>query len=303
MNDKSKMVYHSTLENANTSGEYRGETGAQFQLKGTDENGIEVYETSDKMKKMKYSERKALLLNLMKNEFAGRTAKFEKKGQVYYALYDEAGVRKGVYGDKKSDKKGFNAKVNIGADGNYIELAENAEYDKTSSEQQGKKNKFHRDAKEWDYYVKTIKSDGIYFDVVINVKDNGNEQYVYDVQLNEKEVALSHALKHLKSKEATSNSIVSKDLKKSSEIVKKSLKIEVDSDGRKLSEEQMNYFAESKVLTEDNKLKVMYHGSPEQFTIFDRKKAKSSGHYGRGFYFSESESHAGQYGSKYEVYP
>ena len=81
----------------------------------------------------------------------------------------------------------------------------------------------------------------------MNVKDNGNEQYVYDVQLNEKEVALSHALKHLKSKEATSNNIVSKDLKKSNEIVKKSLKIEVDSDGRKLSEKQINYFAESKI--------------------------------------------------------
>ena len=44
-----------------------------------------------------------------------------------------------------------------------------------------------------------------------------------------------------------SSNIVSKDLKKSNEIVKKSLKIEVDSDGRKLSEKQINYFAESKI--------------------------------------------------------
>ena len=65
--------------------------------------------------------------------------------------------------------------------------------------------------------------------------------------------------------DTASISIISKYSEDPSEIVKKSLKIEVDSNGRKLSEEQMNYFAESKILTEDNKLKAMYHGSPEQF--------------------------------------
>lgn len=75
-----------------------------------------------------------------------------------------------------------------------------------------------------------------------------------------------------------------------------------DSKGRKLSNKTQEYFVDSKIRDENNNLKVMYHGSPAQFTVFDKKKAKSSGYYGRGFYFSESESHAGQYGSKYEVY-
>jgi hypothetical protein len=47
---------------------------------------------------------------------------------------------------------------------------------------------------------------------------------------------------------------------------------------------------------------VLYHGSPEQFTQFDRSKAKSSGLYGKGFYFTDSESHAGTYGNLYKVY-
>ena len=46
----------------------------------------------------------------------------------------------------------------------------------------------------------------------------------------------------------------------------------------------------------------MYHGSPETFTVFDKNKAKYSGLYGRGFYFTNSSSHASQYGSNYEVY-
>lgn len=75
-----------------------------------------------------------------------------------------------------------------------------------------------------------------------------------------------------------------------------------DSEGHTLSNEQKEYFKDSKIVDENGQLKVMYHGSPAQFTVFDKKKAKSSGYYGKGFYFSESESHAGQYGSQYEVY-
>jgi hypothetical protein len=46
----------------------------------------------------------------------------------------------------------------------------------------------------------------------------------------------------------------------------------------------------------------MYHGSPESFTVFDKRKAKHGGTYGKGFYFSDSTSHAVTYGELYEVY-
>ncbi len=75
-----------------------------------------------------------------------------------------------------------------------------------------------------------------------------------------------------------------------------------DSNGRQLTKEQQEYFKDSKVRDENGSLQVMYHGSPESFTVFDKKKAKSSGLYGRGFYFTNSDSHAKQYGNTYEVY-
>lgn len=167
----------------------------RYKLKGK-ENGIEVYETSDEIRKMPYKERRKLLLKSVTEDFRGRTAKFQKNGVTYYALYSEKGVRKGAYGDKKSDNSGRNAKINIGADGNYIELAENAIYRSTSKEH-GKvtANRFHNDAKSWDYYRKTVKCDGKYYDVLINVKDTGENQYVYDITMREnKEVAASVAL-------------------------------------------------------------------------------------------------------------
>lgn len=58
----------------------------------------------------------------------------------------------------------------------------------------------------------------------------------------------------------------------------------------------------SKIVNSDGTPMIMYHGSPAQFTIFDKKKAKSSGQYGRGFYFTNSQSHAGTYGQQYSVY-
>ena len=65
---------------------------------------------------------------------------------------------------------------------------------------------------------------------------------------------------------------------------------------------QNNPKAASKVVNADGTPMIMYHGSPAQFTIFDKKKAKSSGQYGRGFYFTNSQSHAGTYGQQYSVY-
>jgi hypothetical protein len=78
--------------------------------------------------------------------------------------------------------------------------------------------------------------------------------------------------------------------------------LSADTNGRQLSEGQQNYFKNSKIVDENGNLKVMYHGSPESFTVFDKKKSRSSGTYGNGFYFTDSISHAATYGNAYEVY-
>lgn len=75
-----------------------------------------------------------------------------------------------------------------------------------------------------------------------------------------------------------------------------------DSDGKELSKGQREYFKDSKVRDENGNLKVMYHGTNESFTVFDKKKAKSSGTYGKGFYFTDSDSHAKTYGETLTVY-
>ena len=57
----------------------------------------------------------------------------------------------------------------------------------------------------------------------------------------------------------------------SEEFGKHSLK---DTENRNLSEGQQKYFAKSKVRDEDGNLRVVYHGSAENFTVFDRTKGR-----------------------------
>lgn len=84
--------------------------------------------------------------------------------------------------------------------------------------------------------------------------------------------------------------------------VKQKFSRELDSDGRELTEAQREYFAESKVRDENGQLKVMYRGGNGDFTVFDRKKSSYSNLYGRGFYFTDSEAHAKQYGNARAFY-
>lgn len=65
-----------------------------------------------------------------------------------------------------------------------------------------------------------------------------------------------------------------------------------DSEGNELSKEQQDFFANSKVRDENGNLKVMYHGTYENFTIFDINKTANANIFGKGHYFTSSEQDA-----------
>lgn len=87
-----------------------------------------------------------------------------------------------------------------------------------------------------------------------------------------------------------------------SELAQFRYSLKEDSQGRKLTEAQQEFFRYSKVVDEDGQLKVMYRGGNSDFTVFDRKKSSYSNLYGRGFYFTDSEAHAKQYGNAKAFY-
>lgn len=154
---------------------------------GKTDDGTEVYETSKAVRKLPYKKRMEAFMDIMRNEYAGRTAKFTARdGEVYYATFDENDLRKNVYGDKKSSPRGWKAKINTGADGNIFDLVENAEHS-GSGKEQGKTSEAHQGLTGWEYFVKTVQIDGRVYDLLANVRKKPDGEFVYSIQLNENE--------------------------------------------------------------------------------------------------------------------
>ena len=158
--------------------------GKKYSFKGINKHGIEVYETSAEVKTMRWKDRKKQFLDLMENEYKGRTAKFVRNGHAYYATFEKADVEKNIYGDSKSDDAGRDAKINAGADGDIFSIVENSVYDGSGVEK-GKKIAAHTNVKYWDYFIKKVQIDGQVFDLLANVRKKPNNNYVYDITLVE----------------------------------------------------------------------------------------------------------------------
>lgn len=187
--DELRTMWGSALSDAarGMASKNAAETGdgkTAYSYRGVNDDGIEVYETSAETKKLPYSERVKRYAEIMRNEYRGRTAKFMRNGHAYYALFSSDDVRKDTYGDKRSDRRGQRAKINVGAEGNIFELVENAKYIGSRAEQ-GKKSDAHKNVKYWDYFVKQVQIDGRRYDVLANVRKRSDNSYVYSIQVTE----------------------------------------------------------------------------------------------------------------------
>ena len=164
----------------------------KYSFRGTNQDGIEVYETSQAVMNLSWKDRKTQYLDVMRNAYRGRTARFERNGHVYYATFDQSSIRKHIYGDKRSSSDGAKALIKAGADGDVFDLVERSRY---TGSQKNKKN--HTNADYFDYFVKTVQIDGKVFDLVADVeKTYGvNGGYVYTLALiDNKTIKASPAL-------------------------------------------------------------------------------------------------------------
>lgn len=173
-------------------------------------DGIEEFVLSAKTKNMTFAQRQQEVLRLIKSDYEGRTAKFWRNGHAYYAEFMPSGYNKNFYGDNKSVRSGFKAKVAIAANGELFELAESARYTKSMPEKVGKTGKAHKNSKSWDYFVKTIKFENKYFDVLINVQNVGKDNYVYNIEMR-KAPTLHEQLSSSNRKVGASDKIVTYD--------------------------------------------------------------------------------------------
>lgn len=302
---KAKRLYEDGLEKLH-EGEYAPagtERSARYSFLGKNKNGIEVYETSDEIKKLPYKERKNKFLDLMRNEYRGRTAKFTIGNETYYARFEEDDLKKNIYGDDASDKHGYKAKINVGASGDIFELVENTRYD-DSKKESGKNTKAHKGVISWDYFVKQVQIDGRVYDLLANVRKKTDGEYVYNIQLKENKkieaspyVVDGQAATSIEGQHASinNNNIPNPATNVNSKSQKNEKRFALDESyqedntGAKLSKQQQEYFKDSKIRDKDGNLVRVYHNTNNDFTVFDLAKSGSNqgSSKGQGIYLSK----------------
>lgn len=299
------------VENYRFGAGTEGET--RFKLVDKTADGIEVYETSDETKALTEKEKKKQYLSLMRNEYAGRTARFVRNGHTYYAEFDRKNYNKPIYGEHHNSAQGKKALIRLGADGDVFDLVENSEYSASRAD-----NKNHK-AKDgftdyFDYFVKTVQIDGRFYDLTATVKKKYGEKngYTYslflrgnktrttptmeqqnvsfkvsaqplsDINISQDDTDVNtHSMQNSKNNSSFSISDAdylaaaeSGDEKTAAEMVKKA------------AEEA---FKDSVIRDDDGNLLKVYHGRVSEFNIFDREFASIEGDMGKGFYFSSQE--------------
>lgn len=162
----------------------------KFSYVGKTSNGIEVYETDESLKNITNKEKLDIFKNYLYS-IIGQKIKFQHNKKFYYAEIDRFSIKENI---KKLNSKHLNqwdkAKINIGANGDFLKLLENAKYDKTLKNNDKSKNDAHKTTISFAYYYKTVFVDGKAYDVIINIRNTKSGKYLYEVRfksINKKE--------------------------------------------------------------------------------------------------------------------
>lgn len=139
---------------------------------------------------------------------------------------------------------------------------------------------------------------------VVIVDDKVNEYYLHEVVIkkqNEDETPFKTGTSQKTTPSDASSSIYTL-LEKLQNVNKQfSKNTFIDSEGNELTNEQQEYFKDSKVRDEDGNLLVVYHGSYEDFTVFDKTKTRANMDI-QGNFFSPWEIDARGYGPNVKAY-
>ena len=126
-----------------------------------------------KVKNIKYKELRDYIKNL-------NPIKLTINDDEIIAQFDKYTAKKNIYGKGLSDDAGYNYKLsNISK---IPQIVKTSKY-KYSQVEKGKKTSQHIGVKKWHYFINTIETDNGNFNVVVNIRDKGNEQFIYEIAI------------------------------------------------------------------------------------------------------------------------
>lgn len=179
----------------------------------------------------------------------------------------------------------------------------------------------HRFAKNgWDYYETTFKVGDNLFTGLVNIGKSDNKKTLYDItnikRIDQNRSTSANAFttslvnsvaNNIPQSDNNVNSGTLSTTKYSMSISENNAQeldnssFSFDNKGRKLSIGQQEYFKDSKARDENGNLKVLYHGTPNDFTKFSYDKLGTNGTLlGKGFYLTDDINVAKAYASKGE---
>ena len=150
-----------------------------------------------------------------------------------------------------------------------------------------------------------VDSENYNVEIKIRKTPAENKFYIHNMNLQNKNETVS-----LNAKDKESRGYNSYDLSRIDNIANNAsnvnnnetkFSLDVDSDGNKLTQQQAEYFKNSKVRDEDGNLLKVYHGTSESFTVFDKTKGRANMDI-QGMFFSPWELDAKGYGENVNAY-
>ena len=150
-----------------------------------------------------------------------------------------------------------------------------------------------------------LGNEDYYVAAVVNVNKNSNEYYLHEIAMvNKKEdETLFKTGNGQKTTPSNASSSIYSLLNKLQNVNNNETKfsLDIDSDGNKLTQQQAEYFKKSKVRDENGNLLKVYHGTTENFTVFDKTKGRANMDI-QGMFFCPLEIEAKDYGSNVNAY-
>lgn len=197
-----------------------------------------------------------------------RSADDENIGFFFASDYDNAGG----YGSKVYS-------VYLNLTNPLVIDCNNADYSEISYDGQVK------DTYDWAKWAKQKGYDGVIFK---NIRDGVGYEYMQQ-SIDEYVAFRSNQIKLITNERPSVNRDIRYALP------------ETDSTGASLSREQREFFKDSKVVDDNGRLRVMYHGSNAEFSVFDESRISSTTkRYMAGFYFT-AEKRVAEKWSRYRA--
>ena len=213
-------------------------------------------------------------------------------------LSERSDLSKIAFGNRKGNASEKRMTLDLASD--LYSIAEEAQYVKSKAET-GKNNPAHKNVSQWHYFITNLvyrdennQDIDCYMNIDVKKTNDGNWFYSFAIEKGTAPQTLLAVVTDETSATVPTNSISNTD-----ENVKFSLK--TDSAGNELSEQQQEYFKDSKVRDEEGRLLVVYHGTDTDFTVFDRTKSRANMDI-QGSFFSPWEIDAKGYGEKVGAY-